>query len=257
MHFIALLVDLRPLGKKQTLSISDASNAHAALFHAISATDPLIGQQLHNMKRHKQISLAIIPRRPQLRLTLMDVAELACSHTVINALAAKRVLRIGKRSFEVANINVADAVWARTATWADFQRNDLKAFLRFHFVTPTAITKRGRRKRYHLLFPNPSDLFTGLLRRWKALNGPSLPKDLIPFVEGGGCIVVEHTIHSQKFRDKNHLQNGFVGRVTYQLNEADQIHSRALNSLAELAFFTGVGYQTARGMGLTRVKLSD
>jgi CRISPR/Cas system endoribonuclease Cas6 (RAMP superfamily) len=52
-------------------------------------------------------------------------------------------------------------------------------------------------------------------------------------------------------------QIGFVGTVLYECRRKDPIYVPTLNALTRLAFFTGVGYHTAQGMGTVEVELKD
>jgi CRISPR-associated endoribonuclease Cas6 len=116
------------------------------------------------------------------------------------------------------------------------------------------------------LFPAPLDVFSGLSRRWQSLEGPALPDGLEHFLQVGGCVVSRYGLRSVEFRTSERTQIGFTGWVIYRVayrspqtspNDNEATHIAALNALGRLAFFTGVGYQTARGMGATKVMVSE
>jgi CRISPR-associated endoribonuclease Cas6 len=48
------------------------------------------------------------------------------------------------------------------------------------------------------------------------------------------------------------MQVGFVGRVTYGLMAENEAARCQLNTLADFAFYAGVGMKTAMGMGQCR-----
>ncbi len=70
-------------------------------------------------------------------------------------------------------------------------------------------------------------------------------------------MVSRHKLRTVQFRTKERTQIGFVGQVVYECRKKEVECVAALNSLAQLAHFTGVGYQTARGMGAVQVVTSD
>jgi CRISPR-associated endoribonuclease Cas6 len=202
-----------------------------------------------------------------LRLTFAHQDGLAYAETLVNALSARPLLRIGPTLCEVQAVDLAGSEWTGISSWADLTSGTKGHTIRLEFATPTAITKRdGNGGRFMSLFPAPLDVFSGLSRRWLALDGPALPDDLERFLQAGGCVVSGYGLRSVEFRTLERTQIGFTGWVIYRiayrspqtsLNENEARHIAALNALGRLAFFTGVGYQTTRGMGATKVMVSE
>lgn len=256
MYFVALLLQLKLRGPHSKLTVADGVYAHAAILNTITEVDAEAGRKLHEMRRNKRISIALIDSAT-LRLTFMAEDGLAYANMLVNRLAAYPTLRLGSVIGEVDTVNLADPDWAGISTWADFVDN-YENSLQFRFITPTAITKRGQgNTRYMSLYPDPLSIFSSLARRWQALNGPKLPHNLAEFIESGGCVVSRHNLHTIEFSMEGHTQIGFVGRAVYKCRTTDQVeYIAALNALARLAPFTGVGYQTARGMGAVQVLTS-
>jgi CRISPR-associated endoribonuclease Cas6 len=177
----------------------------------------------------------------------------------MNALSAHPTLRLGKTVCDLGSVDLTGSEWTGVSTWADLAPPTTGRHIHFTFATPTAINKRGDNPgdRFTSLYPEPLDLFSGLARRWQALEGPVLPDDLEHFVGAGGCVVADYRLHTVGFRTQERKQKGFMGWVVYECRKDDAMHIAALNALARLAFFTGVGYQTARGMGVARATISD
>lgn len=109
-------------------------------------------------------------------------------------------------------------------------------------------------KPFSWLFPTPIDLFSGLKKRWELLGGPSLPDRLINYIEGGGCLVSRYDLQTIESLLQERTQIGFVGSLVIETSPAESDCASALVMLGKLAFFTGLGYQTARGMGCVYVK---
>jgi CRISPR-associated endoribonuclease Cas6 len=260
MYFVALTIFLRPRDRR-SLTIADSIYAHAAIFSTISKADATLGRAMHDMQRNKRIALAIVDHRnqtPLLRIAFMALDGLVCAHLLIDGLTRDSTLQLGPTTCDVSAVTVESGSWSGVSTWADITAESIGRHLRFHFVTPTAITKRGDcGERFFSLFPDPFDVFAGLARRWMALDGPSLPADLADFLKSGGCVTANHDVQTTEFRTRERTQIGFVGRVVYECRKPSSPHLDALRALTRLAFFTGVGYQTARGMGLTQTSITE
>jgi CRISPR-associated endoribonuclease Cas6 len=260
MFFVAATLHLR-LSEGQNLAVADGRYVHAALLRAISDVDPRSGQILHDMGRHKRFTSAIVGSQRQitkLRVTFMAQDGLDYATILINALSQRPTLRLGQVVGEVDGIDVGTGDWSGVSTWFDLQQETVVPMMRFTFITPTAIMKDDAwGGRFTLLYPEALEVFAGLARRWRALEGPTLPENLEHFVSGGGCFVAQHQLRTVAFHTPERVQIGFVGYVVYKCRRQEPTYLAALNALTRLAFFTGVGYQTTRGMGLTRTTLSS
>ena len=60
MYFVAMLLQLCPVEKAPPLTIADGVYAHAALLHTISSVDAEAGQTLHEMRRQKRMTIALL-----------------------------------------------------------------------------------------------------------------------------------------------------------------------------------------------------
>lgn len=256
MHFVAMALRLVPQKRRSRLTVADGVYAHAAALQAIGSQASHLGRMLHNGRRHKRMSVAIVrsdERSAMLRLAFMAQEGLDYAHALMDALATKPILRLGRTTCEVESVDLTNSGWAGISTWADLIPEESSRHIRFAFATATAIMKRaGNNGRFSALFPEPLDIFSGLARRWRSLEGPPLPDNLEEYLRTGGCVVSDYRLHTEKFRTKKRTQIGFTGWVIYECRRNEHTQVLALNALARLAFFTGVGYQTARGMGAVK-----
>jgi CRISPR-associated endoribonuclease Cas6 len=259
MYFVAATLELRPRGP-QVLTVADAGYGHAAILHTLSAADATAGRTLHDMGRNKPMTFAFVQSQPQktmLRLTFMDKEGLDYANIIISALSRQPTLRLGPIVCDVGTVDVNKTTWSGVSTWADLRSPTAARSMCFRFVTPTAITKRDDcGGRFTAVYPEPLDVFSGLARRWRALEGPALPDDLDHFLRTGGCVAANYRLETVEYRTSERIQIGFVGYMVYACRKHNPACITALNALARLAFFTGVGYQTARGMGATRTTLA-
>lgn len=260
MYFVAMVLTLHPHQQAPPLTVADGVYAHAALFHALSTVDPEAGQALHAMGRHKHLTIAFIESRPQyskLRLTFLAEEGVASANLLLNAFLTMPMLCLGKQCWHIASVDLSPTTWSGVQTWADFFAEPTGHYIQITFVTPTAFMKLdGTGRRFSGLYPDPPTIFTGLLHRWQSLAGPTLPEGLPAFLEAGKCFISGYKLQTEQFQTSERTQVGFRGWVLYTcLTQADQ-YLRDLTALARLAAFTGIGYQTARGMGAVRVTTS-
>jgi CRISPR-associated endoribonuclease Cas6 len=217
------------------------------------------------MKGNKPLSIAleeISHRDAKLRVNFMDESGQAYILSLMQAIYEQPNLRLGDVNCIVSGVgHLVDRVipsCCKLQTWNDLVNGSSKHCMFFNFMTPTAFNKCDEDgNRFTWLFPTTVELFTGLARRWRSLSGPSLPNSLEEYIFGGGCLVSSHELKTVKFNTKERTQIGFIGRVTYECRKNDPANINALNSLTRMSFFTGVGYQTARGMGAVRVGMAD
>ena len=259
MYFVAMTFRLEPLNDASSTDIQASIHSHAAVMHAISLQDENLGRELHDMQRHKSFTVAVIGRnggRLLLRLTFMGTRGLDAAHAAVNGFTRSPVIHLGRSRYRVTDLCMSGSPWTGINSWADLDVQP--SFLRFEFtfVTLTAFRMKGGSGRPFIsLYPDPSTLFRGLADRWQALNGPTLPDTLNDFITQGGCVVSSHCLHTKTIRLKERTQVDFLGTTTYECLDSDTAHVAALNQLTRFAFFAGVGYQTARGMGVVATRV--
>jgi hypothetical protein len=261
MYFVAMVLQLEFNNRHEPLTIVDSEYAHAAIIHTISEADSEAGRLLHEMRRHKRMTISIVESNAhtaKLRLTFMAQEGLAYANILADALSSRSELRLGQRLCDITAADMNDPCWAGVSTWADLLGETTGKHIHFKFITPTAITKSdGNGGRFISPFPVPLDIFSGLARRWQALKGPPLPNDLNAYVHSGGCVVANYRTRADTFALQRRKQVGFTGWVLYECRHDNAPCVAALNALGRLASFTGVGYQTMRGMGAVQVKITD
>lgn len=261
MYFIAMVAQLELQNAKLALSPANGVHAHAAFLNAVSTHNPELGAYLHNMQRNKCFTIALLPQnrtRALLRFTFMDKEASA----YVNALVTSGVLhgdvRLGDQFCTITDLSLAHLGYTGVATWGDICKPTCHRHITIVFNTPTAINKQtGEGKRFASLYPEAEDIFLGLVRRWHGLLGPALPASLEQYLVDHGCVVAGHELRTVQFKTRERTQIGFTGRVTYECMTGDEECITALNWLTRLAFYTGIGYQTARGMGAVRIWLQD
>ncbi len=119
---------------------------------------------------------------------------------------------------------------------------------------------------YAVMVPLPRFVFQNLVRRWQDIAPPELlhvvqPERLEQYLLEDGMIITDYDLKAHRVTFTTHVQRGFLGTCTYQLRgpaeqttpEAPLTLRQQLYLLASLAFYCGVGYKTAMGLGQARL----
>lgn len=261
MPFVAAEIRLEHLSKHR-FTIADAHYAHAAVLTAIQAVDPAASQTLHDAQRDKPLTIALLEDADSrhspalLRVAISSNNDSDYVSLLLTAFSLHPTLQIGRNPVRICDVAVSGTSWSGIATWHDLLQENPYPVMRFAFVTPTAIMQQDSEgQRFTMLLPDSATIFRGLHRRWQRLGGPTLPLHLDTLLEKNGCVISSHQLRTIEFQARERTQIGFVGSVTYQCQTRDPHCIRALNALARMAYFTGIGYQTARGMGLVQTEM--
>lgn len=142
--------------------------------------------------------------------------------------------------------------------------------LTLEFASPTTFHRGNASSPYgkhYALLPLPHYVFPWLARRWRELAPAELAgvvqeEQIERYIEDEGVIIDDHTLQTHRVRFTRHPQRGFLGTCIYRLRGPDGMNDephtlavrRQLILLLWFAFYTGIGYKTAMGMGQFRLK---
>lgn len=272
------LINLYPV----TIPPPGGQHAHGAFLDIVKAVDSDLSAKLHDLFRGKgerkpfTVSPVMGLPRGSEKVHLREGWECWLRVTMLNEALFRTFIEyfLDGRGKELPKIRLGDAhfavkeilttpgshPWAGFATLEDLQKRldePAPASIALEFHSPTSFSlgkKEGEKERYELI-PYPRLVFGNLARAWKALSGEDLVAAVERYAEANVRLVM-HRLERKVIRLQNHPQLGSVGRVEYRLIRPEDTLARALNLLADLAFFSGVGRKTAQGMGMTRRVLS-
>ncbi|MBE3560242.1 MAG: CRISPR system precrRNA processing endoribonuclease RAMP protein Cas6 [Ktedonobacteraceae bacterium] len=124
---------------------------------------------------------------------------------------------------------------------------------------------------YPVILPLPQFVFQNLLKRWQDVAPPELinviqTERLEQYLQDDGIIITDYHLTAHRVTFTTHVQRGFLGTCTYQLRDsAEQVSSQdpavpltlhqQIYLLARLAFYSGIGYKTAMGLGQARLRV--
>lgn len=163
-------------------------------------------------------------------------------------------IRLGDAHFAVTEILTTPGShpWAGYTTLAILQQRleePPPPVLAFEFHSPTSFKLKDE---YVETMPYPKLVFGNLAGAWRALSGEDLVEPIEKYAERQ-LRLVAHRLERRTITLHNRPQLGSVGRVDYPFTQPEDTPlARALNLLADLAFYTGLGRKTAQGMGMVR-----
>ena len=158
-----------------------------------------------------------------------------------------------------ATANTADHGWAGSTSYDGLAARQMLPGgsigkqVTMQFASPTAFKQAGRQ----MPLPLPDLVFGSLVERWNRFSPLALSPEMRRF--GAEMLAVtRYRLQSRPVAQKNGaLRIGGVGTVTYRALGGDRYWLATMQMLAEFARYSGVGVQTATGMGQARRLESD
>jgi CRISPR-associated endoribonuclease Cas6 len=203
-------------------------------------------------------------------------------HTARSDGSASPFLKLGKQLFlleEVTLTNDEPAGWSGFTSLTNLVEEARQARfggpvpLTLEFCSLTSFSRGNRKVGYgmhQVMLPLPQMVFQNLARRWEDIAPPELagivqPERLEQYLQEDGAIIVDYDLTAHHVHFTTHEQRGFVGSCTYQLRGPDQQTSpeapltlrQQIYLLSRLAFYCGIGYKTAMGLGQARLKMRN
>jgi len=250
--------------------------ALSALYALLQLGDETLAKSLHDVNVRKPFTVSLMnggktDRQGAQHFAEGDTAEWRFTllrDPAFEALIQRYVqdrnlphVRIGALQFAITDAFVSgshpDSGHVSLAAFAQRYGQPTESYaktVRLQFLTPTAFnfgTDPLTRRRRLRIIPDPRTLFSTLRKRWVSLGG----------VDPGDAFDqwVDHTIEADPIFLKwgsvwieKAMVRGFMGDVRFQHWGEDTRWLPFLHLLTDLTFYSGVGYQTTRGMGQVR-----
>jgi CRISPR-associated endoribonuclease Cas6 len=244
---------------------------YAATLATIRRVDPALAAALHDGDGPKPLTCSGLLGATSGAAGTQVVAGAPCSvritglsPAVSQALAASLLeeppaaWELDDQPFQVtgATCDAQADPWTGSTTYEEVASRQLTAAtppprtVRLEFASPTSF----KSKEMNIPVPLPGLVFGSLAERWNAFSPISLSPELRRFGEELVAISA-YRLHSQPVVQKNAaLRIGGVGEVTYRVLGGDRYWLAVLHMLADYALYSGVGVQTATGMGQARAR---
>ena len=255
------------------------------LFTCSSLQFPLPRQQIFEAERGN-VYLPLEPEKTYtVRITLLlgellPLFQNALMRFNSREMVAKKspFMQIGKQLFTLEEVisNNDDAFdWTGSTSFADLVEGiTVKKLggvepLRLEFATLTTFNRGNQKNRaygnHYARLPLPQYVFPFLAKRWQELAPPELTgivqKERVEaYALDEGVIINDYDLKPHMVKFTTHRQEGFIGTCKYLLRGPDEPTTdevrltmrQQILLLGQLAFYTGVGYKTAMGMGRVR-----
>lgn len=253
MYFLSLLLILRAGGPDRIGIRPEDADASSFLLKAIHDKDARLREE------HLRVALLWSDQEyAHIQLTCFGKGGGSSGSTVLQALAPGSALHCAGQEYEVASVDLTNTTWTGIGTWSDMLSQPPGVRMRFEFATPLVTCNPEHRQVGNALpFPDPHALFTSSLRHWRLLDGPLLPYSGEQITQAARCVVSEYRLVTAERFLAGHSHLGFLGWIEYVCRTREMSVVASLNALARLAFFSGSGYLTERGMGVTAVTIAN
>jgi CRISPR-associated endoribonuclease Cas6 len=272
MKLLSLVCHVRP-ERPATLPPHLGRAAHAALLRILHEADPALAAHLHDEDGPKPFTCTSLigprgragevePReRYWLRFTALNDAVAHALSAWTRSPAPR--LELDGILFAVEEIATAPSQhpWAAESTYEEVGKRWLiprpagdgtEAALPWRiglqFTTPTAFRSGGKQ----IPVPLPDLVFGSLVERWNAYAPITLAEEARRY--GAECVAISrYALRSRAVGYKESaVKVGATGECWYSALNRDRYWLAVLNLLADFAFWSGVGTQTAIGMGQVR-----
>lgn len=234
----------------------------------IRPRDPALACLLHEERRHKLFTMAVLARNgdavaggtvaasPPIHIRITGLGGPLSDLLLVLAPQEIGAVRLGDHLFQAVGITTdarqhpwagrddANALWSR---WVGRDRTHGR--VRLHFASPTAFERRVDGLRSAVLFPEPDLVFRSLAEKWNAHSAYPPPLEL---VEGWDrwARVSMYALRTALVRLGAVSLPGFMGTCVFAPSpDAPPAARQAMSLLAEFAFYAGVGLKTTMGMG--------
>ena len=143
--------------------------------------------------------------------------------------------------------------------------------LTLEFASLTTFNRGSSKAVYGLhqvMLPLPLYVFQNLMKRWEDIAPPDLAdaiqkEALEQYLQEDGVVIIDYDLTAHHVHFTTHQQRGFIGSCTYQLRSSSEkpgtetplTLQQQVFLLAQLAFYSGVGYKTAMGLGQSRLRV--
>lgn len=266
----SLVLELRPQ-QEALLAPTHGYHAYALLLQMLRWQDPALAQQLHDIQGPKPLTVSPLHGRMErrgafvavspsevywLRLTILREELFARLLDALINLPNDRDLLLEAAAFRLHRVLTTPG----ETEWANFDSFDgllararPERRLRLAFHSPTAFRSGGQR---NVALPMPGLVFGSLLARWNEFAPSPLSEDLRRQAEEG-LLIARYRLETRMLDFGKYKEMGFEGECEYELQAAVAPAAAAqLATLADFAYYSGVGAKTAMGMGQAR-RLKD
>lgn len=270
----SLVVNFVPRSPLSPMSLTGI-NLHALFLDLVSSVDKGLGNQLHQQEVHKAFTLSPVQLRLNRklmqwryqraiaagtscwwRITLLDEALFGQLAHLWLSLSPSQDWQLGGTPLDLVSIlsnPQPQQPWARYVSYEQLYAQALDGTdssnaqeprkMTFTFCTPTAF----RLTKFDSCLPDRDVVFRSLLKRWNRYSNNPFSETIIDYIYPSFF-----NIKTEMVSDRRSKFIGCIGDISFSiLGEVDPQTIKQINTLANFAFYAGVGRKTPMGMGQT------
>lgn len=252
-----------------TLSAFVGRASYAATLGALSRVDAALASRIHDNDGAKPLTcsslLGVQSRAGKISLRAGEEVALRVTGLTleVSAALAAALIESAPAQWELdgQRLRVAEAIcdaqkhgWSGRATYEGLAAAQLTQAkgpdrqVTLEFTSPTSF----KSKEMNIPIPLPGLVFGSLVERWNTFSPVVLSPEMRRFGEEG-VAVSRYRLASQTVESKaGGLRVGGLGTVTYRALGGDRYWLGVMHMLAGFALYSGIGVQTATGMGQAR-----
>lgn len=271
---ISTLISLIP-ETDVTLRPTMGHYAHAAFLSILKKSNPEVAEAVHTHAAQKPFTVSPLIAKMEKRGNLCHIragTECKLRFTFLDDELFQHFgkafltftmppIRLGEAVFQVRQMvshATEERSWGKSETYAELiQSAETDTRMSFRFYSPTAfrrLTPRGK-KTLNDAYIDLVRCYQSWVNKWNAFAPIKLDKaEILAFVTEHGQVTSVRA-KSRRLNFGKHTAAGWVGTcacVFYPEKLLDDNPLRAVNCLANFAFYCGTGYKTTMGMGQTR-----
>lgn len=265
---LSMTLDLRPLPPPESAPPAPdwwGRAAQALLLDTVRQYDEALSQRLHDPENPTRpftasTLLGYSPRRGldsqrtySLRMTSISQAltALLLKAAESGPLSSGRYVELDYRPLRIESVQVETHSTQELSAPYLLAKVSPERRISLELLSPTYFKQSGK---YNPI-PQPDLVFGSLLDRWNAFAPIAFPAELRRYA--AECLAVSFFKISSRvtpFKGSG-VRIGAVGEVTYTSTNFDRYWMSLAHTLAEFAYFSGVGAGVASGMGQCRVRV--
>ena len=270
---ISAVIYLSP-SEDATLRLTMGHHAHAAFLFLLRTINPEKAEEIHDASAQKPFTVSPLIGKGErrgnflriraqtkcwLRFTFLD-DELFTHFSSVFFTQELPSIRLGQATFQFDRLTIGNTennMWSGNTTYADLaQSTKAETEIRLHFHSPTAfraLTPQGQRTYNHTQV-DPVRCYQSWINKWNAFAPIQFDKEEILAYVAEHARVSRSETRTQALNFGRHTEIGWVGTCTFRFESESASNEnllRAVNCLANFAFYCGTGYKTTMGMGQT------
>jgi len=264
----SLVVYLKP-----RTGVSDPVNSgqalHAAFLSLVARVSPRLAAELHGGSPTKPFTLSCLQQQPERHpeaappassgvfwfrvTTLTKPLFSAVDEALHGYLSTGESIQLGQdASFQIVSVQTSSMgrhSWSNLTSFSDlYELAKAASEITLQFCSPATFKQRAK----NVPLPLPSLVFASYLQKWNAFSPVKFERaSLLSWVEDNVAIE-QHRIATTMVSFGRFRLVGFTGVCRYRALKDDTDRLKALNALADFAFYCGTGAKTTMGMGQTR-----